>query len=170
MDTANCTLLVHVFELKMYRKINLDVCPSLSRRASQAVDNDNYFPVLSKKKIFTHQREICPLNGCSLGLREEKDEVRLLAAASRGHRTAVSQTTCNENQREHISYLFIHLTHPIFFYKMHTNSLSPKLIIVIVIRKCLQVIERNSLEFLFKILGVVPNEGQRDQLRVTLMR
>jgi len=53
-----------------------------------------YFFVI---KIFTHQREICPLKGCSLGLREEEDKVRLLAAVSRGHRTAVSQTTCNKN-------------------------------------------------------------------------
>lgn len=52
-----------------------------------------------KWKQKTHQREICPLKGCSLVLREEKDKVRLLAAASRGHRTAVSQTTCNREEK-----------------------------------------------------------------------
>lgn len=49
----------------------------------------------------TVQREICPLKGCSLDLREEKDKVRL-AAASRGHRTAVSQTTATRALRASI--------------------------------------------------------------------
>lgn len=51
---------------------------------------ENYYP-----KIFTYQREMCPLKGCSLGLREEKG--LLLTAVSGAHKTAVSQTTCNEN-------------------------------------------------------------------------
>lgn len=48
------------------------------------------------------QREICPLYGCSLVLRDEEDNVRLLAAASRGHRTAVSQTTATRVLRASI--------------------------------------------------------------------
>lgn len=51
------------------------------------------------RKVKTYQREICPLNGCCLALRDEKDKVKLLAAASRGHRTAVSQTTCKRKEK-----------------------------------------------------------------------
>lgn len=54
----------------------------------------------TKGKVKTYQREICPLYGCSLVLRDEEDNVRLLAAASRGHRTAVSQTTCKRKEKE----------------------------------------------------------------------
>jgi len=92
-----------VMEAEIQRRLDDTPTTPLSRRFKSSiaspsrVDLDNATtlpPARLIRRIFTH-REMCSLKGCSLGLRDEKDRVRLLAATSRGHRTAVSQTTCN---------------------------------------------------------------------------